>query len=95
MDYLTVWTRDGESTHCEPDDEPRLDAVVTAFLDSGRTKDTLLCLTMLEGVPYKVLASEVTSWAVSTADSRKMRVRINHESEEEERSAKAELGIFE
>ena len=68
--YLIVYSRDGSCCRCVLQDEQALDAAVTAYLDSGKTKDRLVTLTAVSGATYRVLASDVTSWLDSTPETR-------------------------
>lgn len=68
ISYMSVWTRDGEACDCLLDDESMLDAAVTRWAIEKR--DELLHLTALSRARYRVLASEVTSWLVSTPETR-------------------------
>ena len=53
---------------CESD---VIDAAVSLWIDSGRTRDTLLHLTTPYGETYHVLASRITSWFISTEATRR------------------------
>ena len=75
--FLRVWDAQGMLINLDIHDEPRIDAAVTEWVDSGRTKDTVLHLTTLEGVPYTTLASNMVAWAHSTPESRKAFAHVN------------------
>lgn len=69
--FLLVWLDgDGEPWRCEADDEPRLDAAVTQWCDSGETRDTVVLLTTTGGALFKARASRVTAWILSTPADR-------------------------
>lgn len=67
--WLMVYN-DGGCCRVDVADEPKLDAAVEQWVSSGETRDSLLLLTTVEGEPFKVLASTVTSWLTSTPASR-------------------------
>lgn len=67
--FVKVFENDG-FVLVGPDDEPRIDAAVERWVSSGRTQDTLLALTRLDGDEYKVKASTITSWCISTYEGR-------------------------
>ena len=81
--YLIVWDRDGGSARVMLEDADRVDAAVTLWVDSGRTRDTLIYLTTIGGATYRILASEITSWVDCTPESRAREAEI-------ERAMKAE-----
>lgn len=92
--WLTVWEKGGEMYTVEADDEPRIDAAVTQYIDSGESRDTLLRLTFTDGREYTVRASQIVSWATSTPESRRRAVEYEKGQEEETRRFKQELGIW-
>jgi hypothetical protein len=65
-----VYERDGGYVCVEVGDEPRIDAAVTSWLDSGGSRDSLLDLTLIDGSEYRVIASHVVAWSISSPESR-------------------------
>lgn len=69
--WLIVFTHDQSALRMEIDREPVLDAALTAYVDSGKTRDTLLQFTCVSsGEPAAVLASHITGWERSTPAGR-------------------------
>lgn len=75
--FVKVFTDDGGYVCIVPTDEGKLDGAVTRWLDSGETRDTLLDLTLLCGDTYRLRASQVTLWIVSTPDGRERQRAID------------------
>ncbi len=76
-------------------DAPRLDAAVTQYLDSGKTRDCLLHLSCIDGDAFTVRVSLVNGWTESTPEGRRAAWEFEAALREETRLLKAELGIFE
>lgn len=91
--YLVVY-EGNEGVFVEADEEGALDAAVTRYVESGRTRDDLLSLTMLTGPEYRVLASRVTSWYLSTPESRRRAIADQKARDDEEREIKQALGMW-
>lgn len=68
--FLQVYDVQGAAVHLQLADESLIDAAVEQYITSSRTRDTLLLLTTFGGAPYKVLASQITSWHPSTPETR-------------------------
>lgn len=90
--YLKVYDTSEGMICCSAEDEPRVDAAVSAYVDSGG-RDRIIEVTLLEGVTFKLLASTVTAWFVSTPATRKARVEINANAEAELEGFEKELGL--
>jgi len=91
--YLRVW--EGDSHYlCEVQEEPRVDAAVERWISSGRTNDTLLRLTMIDGDEVAILASRVTSWMVSTPEGRRRAIEWDAVYRSEREAMKQEAGIW-
>ena len=90
---LRVWDAFGSAADLDPSEEPRIDAAVSRWIDSGERANTLLDLTMLNGSRYRALASDLRSWVLSTPETRRTQIEITHMQAEEDRQHKAELGI--
>jgi len=67
--FIMLYECDGRAT-IEADENDAIDAAVSRWVDSGRTRDTLLHLMTPYGDTYNVLASRITSWYITTAASR-------------------------
>lgn len=91
--YIRVWDAQGGSADVDAADEGRIDAAVQRFIETGGHVDTVLDLTMLNGASYRVLASTIQSWIVSTPDTRLRQMELQKESEEEEREYRVALGL--
>ena len=92
--YLKLFDAQGEIYCVSADDEPRVDAGVSAWIDCGGTRDVLLDLTMLEGSTLKILASQIVAWAVSTPEHRERRIVIDQESDAEYSEMRRANGIW-
>ena len=90
--FCEVSLIDGDVAHVVPEDEPRIDAAVTAFLDFGGTRDTVLDLTLTNGGAFKVRVSRIASWALSSPELRARSMEIGHALKEEAKTAKEALG---
>lgn len=93
--FVRVFDVDGAVVLVTPDDEPRIDAAVTAFLDSGCSRDRTLRLTMLSGDEYVTPASRISSWIVSTPEGRRRSIAIEKVIEDEIRSYRKAAGYSE
>lgn len=83
MNTLRVLTEYGDVFYIDPTDEPRIDAAVSSWLDSGGTKDTLLSLTPAEGGDLKLRASCIYCFYPSTTATRRRWIEIRAELERE------------
>ncbi len=86
---------DGRGWLLDQQEEHRLDAAVSAYKDSGGTRDSVLTLTLIEGASFRTSASVVRSWYVSSPEHRRRNVLRIKWQEEEERALRAEAGIWE
>lgn len=93
--WLIVWERDGGHVIACADQEPNLDTGVTAYLDSAGTRDSLLSLTLTDGREYRVLASCITGWSLSTPETRRRELEHEKWCGEERQALRQELGIWE
>lgn len=89
--YVRAWDVDGEMWLLVEDDAPRLDAAVTAFLETGR--DSLLHLTAIQGETFVIRASRLLYWLVSTPEGRFRGVEFVAASDEEQRAAREACGL--
>ena len=94
-DFLTGWEDNGSSYTVDPADEPRIDAAVSAYVESGCTRDRVLHLTFTDGREYSVRASVITSWARSTPETRRRALELQKFAEDEDQQLRQELGIWE
>lgn len=93
--FVRLWDTNGAAFMVSIDEEQRIDAAVSKWIDSGKTRDTLLDLIDVIGAPYKTLASEITSWLVLTPESRRAGVIYTKALDDEAQAIRTELGIFE
>jgi len=91
--WLVVLEDDSTATHIDPADEGTLDAAVTRYLESGCTRDELLCLTLSEGGPYRVLASRVVGWWLNTPEHQMHNLMRKEAQKEAEKGRRAALGL--
>ena len=91
--WLVVFEIANGSTHIDPADEGALDAAVSRYLDSGGTRDELLCLTLSEGGTYRVRASQVSSWYLSTPDHVRHNLIRTHAQRENDRAIRTSMGL--
>lgn len=75
-------------------EEGSIDAAVERYVTSGGTVDTLLCVTLLDGSVYKVKASLVTAWYLSTPEGRMRGVEIEKQLGDEIKANRAAAGLF-
>jgi len=92
--FLRVWDESGSFCDFEVEEEPRVNSAVQRWVDSGRTKDTVLDLTTKGGEPFCVLASTITSWKVSTLEGRVAGVDFDVSLQNEIRGLRESLGAF-
>jgi hypothetical protein len=90
--WLVLIEMDG-NTHIDPADEGALDGAVSRYLDSGCTRDELLCLTFSEGGRYRVRASRVVGWWLCTAEHTRRNLIRTEAQKETEKLLRAELGL--
>lgn len=76
--FLQIFTVDRMEIKTMAEDEPVIDAAVSRWVESGKTRDTLLMLTCIDGELYKLLASMACSWTISTPEGREKGHRIHH-----------------
>ncbi len=89
--YLRIWDRQMSQIEVDPADEPRVDTALTAYLETGR--DSIVHLTLLNGAPYSVLASEVTAYMTSTPESRRRNAEVVMELEKEQKDLQQEFSL--
>jgi hypothetical protein len=92
-DILTVWDKGGGRVRCESGQQRELARAVDLYLDDdgfapGAGKDRRIMLITLGGGVYSILASHISSWMVTTAETRRETVRIDLELEAEEAASK-------
>jgi hypothetical protein len=78
----------------EQHEEPRIDAAVSAFLDSGCTRDQLLTIDLLDGKVLKLRASRIESFYISTPDNRRASIEREKALADESKATRASLGMF-
>jgi hypothetical protein len=90
--YLRVYDMQGGNAPVVLGDEAQIDTAITEYLYSGR--DTLLHLTMCHGARYRILASVVQSWLVSTPENRLASVEREKAEQDEDRALKQSVGLW-
>ena len=93
--FVKLWDTSGDSVCCVAEDEPRIDAAVTAWLSSGKTADSILDLTLESGDGFRILASAVVSWIVSTPEGRLRATECDAAHKAEAEEFRAAAGIWE
>lgn len=91
--YLRVFDQNGSYCYAKIEEEPRIDAAVTQYVSSGGSRDSVIDIELQEGATYKILASHITGWFVSTPDTRRERIRLNKLMNEEEDRIAEDVGI--
>jgi len=71
----------------------RLDAAVTDFLTSGRSRDGILYLARIDGSQVAVLLSDIRSWALMTPETRRRAVELEAEEDVERMRVLEDLGL--
>lgn len=94
LTYLKLSTEEG-TWLVDPKEWNRLDAQVSAYIESAGSRDSLLSLTLLNGDELRVRASDCVSWFMSSPDSRDNYWKIQAALQEGETAAKRRAGIFE
>lgn len=95
MKFLLVWDDQGDTIRVKPKEEAQLDQAVSAWLESGGTRDSLLYLTTINGETYRCLASSIRAWLGSSTVSRRKHLEQMQQLEAEEEEMRRELGIWE
>ena len=90
--WLCVLESDG-TTHIDAADMGALDAAVSRYVDSGCTRDEVLCLTLVEGGTYHVKASRINSWWLCTPTQRYRDLVRQSRRRDAERNDRAALGL--
>lgn len=93
MTFLKVYGEDGYIL-VRPECEPALDAAVTAYLDSGGIRDTLVHLTGISGDEYVTRASRITSWLISTPEGRMRETEIEKALADEHTANRHAVGLW-
>lgn len=75
--YIRLFEVDGGGVMLVPEEADRLDAAVTAYLDSGCTRDRLIRLTLLSGDEYTTMVSRICGWIVATLEGRRRSAEID------------------
>ncbi len=92
--WLIVWEDDGDLFATDPAERPRIDAAVSTYVDSCGIRDSLLHVTLLDGREYTTKASRITSWAVSSPETRRRQIEQGKWHDEETERMKHELGMW-
>lgn len=90
--FLKVWQ--GENwVLAIPEEEPRIDAAVSQWIDSGGTRDTILRLTLVDGDTFTLRASTIDSWLLSTPEGRRRSHEWDKAAEDERREQRTAAGF--
>ena len=91
LNFLKVWTRDGDYFNLEVNEEPRVDVAVCRYIESNETRDTLLDVVSIEGFPTKILASWIVGWLISTPEGRRRSWEVAEMQKEENKIFEDEI----
>jgi hypothetical protein len=91
--FLKLWTKDNGAWAFIAEDESRVDVAVQQYIQARG--DTLLDLTLMGGDSFRLLASYVACWMVSTPEGRHAEIKIGKASTDERDNTRQELGIWE
>lgn len=94
-DYIKLYDNDNNFYIISPEYESTIDSAVSRWIDSGKTLDTLLDIELAEKAPFRILASVIVAWIITTPESRRRYIDFVNEVDKEEKAVKMELGIFE
>ena len=89
--FIILWEEDGDETTLVASDETQLDTAVDQWLREER--DTMLHLTTLTGETYRVPASLVKKWVVSTPQGRLRSLELEQLHEAERKQHRNALGL--
>ena len=88
--YLRVWDDDG--SYCVTEEcESSLDAAVSLYLAEGR--DSLIQITWVGGDTFKVRASLMKCWTLSTPEGRRRETEIEAERKQERDENRQAAGL--
>jgi hypothetical protein len=87
-----VYTRNG--CFDVSDSIDRVDAQVTAYLESGGTRNAFVHLTSFDGDPIRLLASAIVAIGVSTPAGRRNATRMAKARQDEANALRAEVGYL-
>jgi len=79
-DFLVVYEGDSHS-RVDPSEEEQVDCAVRRHIETG--VDELLTLRSIGGEPYKVRASRITGWTISTEAARRFHREFDDELKQE------------
>lgn len=85
---------DGAYWTIQPHEEPRIDAAVSDYVDSGGGRDRLLQLDAMDGDRLKILASSIRSWFISTPEGRRRNIELEKIAADETKEVRQSLGIW-
>lgn len=91
--WLCVYDVGDQVTYVCAEEANRLDAAIAGYLDSGKTRDELLSLRMVEGEDYRVPLSNIRAFFLSTPEFRKRNAITLKFQKEENKQVRAELGL--
>jgi hypothetical protein len=89
--YIALWEAGGGASCVVPADEPQIDVAVSEFRRSHR--DEVLHLTLQNGMTYRVCASHIVGWTISTPEGRRREASLEAARREEARANRAAVGL--
>lgn len=93
MSWLLLYEADNTCTSLIPEEASRIDAAVSGWIDSGKSRDELLHLTLREGGTFCTLASSIRSWWICTPEHRRKALEYEKQLKDESREMKAAIGL--
>ena len=64
ISVIALFDKDNGRAWVDPQEENLLDAEYSAYLDSGKTKDKLLTLKLMDGDLFKIACSNISNWSI-------------------------------
>lgn len=93
--FLRVHFGDEDFIDCEVEGEGTLDAALSAYIDSGGTRDRLILLERDCGGGITIRASRVQCWHMITEESMRTAIDRAKELDDVIKAREAEIGVFE
>lgn len=92
--WVVILDETGTAWFVMPEGKDSIDAAVERYISSGRTLDTLLDLTDLDGSELRILASTVRLFYTCTPESRMNHMHYQAFREREKQQFRADLGLW-
>jgi hypothetical protein len=64
--FVMVYDTQNSQANVVVEDESTIDAAVERWISSGQTQNTLLMLTLMSGATWKIRASDISNWVISS-----------------------------